>query len=152
MFIYIYSRTCVDLFMIHSHCCWFITQEAVSPTNAGRSVIDIHHKNNFHVIPQNKLGQDIFIRATEIRGLQNIIKMPPGAMKPLRVPVSKNMLDAHLKGNLFKKLRTMVTIIIAGAEVCFSPLYFDYNFILTSLYRWCQKPVIFLPTLFFNLY
>lgn len=119
--------------MIRSHCFWFISQEAVSPVYAGRPIIDIHHKNNFHVIPQNKLGQDIFIRATEIRGLQNIIKMPPGAMKPLRVPVSKNMLDAHLKGNLFKKLRTMVTIIIAGAEVCFPPLYFDYNFSLTSL-------------------
>ncbi|XP_059641926.1 uncharacterized protein LOC132283907 [Cornus florida] len=89
--------------------------EAVSPTSGGKPIIDIHHKRNYYIVPWNKLGQDIFVRATEVRGLTNIIKMPSGYMKPLKVPVLKNMLDSHLKGNLCKKFRTMVTIIIAEA-------------------------------------
>ncbi|KAK2995313.1 hypothetical protein RJ640_023827 [Escallonia rubra] len=90
--------------------------EAVSPSHGGRPIIDIHHRRNYFVSPQNKLGQDIFIRATEIRGLPNIIKMPSGEMKPLKVPVSKNMLNAHFKGDLCRKVRMMATIIIAEAE------------------------------------
>ncbi|KAA8522113.1 hypothetical protein F0562_012573 [Nyssa sinensis] len=91
-------------------------REAASPSSGGRSIIDVHHKRNYYIIPQNKLGQDIFIRATEVRGLSNIIRMPSGYMKPLKVPVSKNMLDSHLKGNICKKFRRMVTIIIVEAE------------------------------------
>lgn len=37
--------------------------------------------------------------------------------KPLKVPVLKNMLDSHLKGNLCDDARQMVTIAIAEAEV-----------------------------------
>ncbi|XP_028077973.1 LOW QUALITY PROTEIN: uncharacterized protein LOC114279888 [Camellia sinensis] len=87
-----------------------------SPTYGGGPFIDVRHRRDYYIIPQNKLGQDIFIRATEVRGLQNIIKMPSGDMKPIKVPVLKNMLESHLKGHLCKKLRTMVTIIIAEAE------------------------------------
>jgi vacuolar protein sorting-associated protein 13A/C len=43
--------------------------------------------------------------------------MSSGDMKPVKVPVSKNMLDAHLKGKLCRKVRTMVTIIILDAQV-----------------------------------
>lgn len=93
------------------------SREAVSPTYGERSSVDIHNKRDYFIIPQNQLGQDIFIRATEVRGLSNIIKMPSGDMKPLRVPVLKNMLDSHLKGDLCKKLDKMVTIIIAEAEL-----------------------------------
>lgn len=89
---------------------------AVSPTDDGISVIDVHHKRNYYIIPQNKLGQDIFIRAAELRGLSNIIRMPSGDMKPVKVPVSKNMLDSHLKGKVCRKPRTMVTIIITEAQ------------------------------------
>ena len=89
----------------------------VSPSYEG-PIIDVHHKKNYFVIPQNKLGQDIFVRATEIRGLPHVIKMPSGEKKSLKVPVSKNMLDSHLQGNLYKKLRSMVTIIISQAQVC----------------------------------
>lgn len=64
------------------------------------------------------LGRDIFIRATEIRGISNIIRMPSGDIKPVKVPVSKNMLDSHLKGNLCRTFRTMVTVIILDAQVC----------------------------------
>ncbi|KAL8101699.1 hypothetical protein AgCh_033550 [Apium graveolens] len=90
-------------------------RDAVSSTLGKTPIIDIHHKRNFCVVPQNKLGQDIFVRATEIRGLPNIIKMPSGEMKPLKVPVLKNMLEAHLKGIHCMKLRTMVTIMISEA-------------------------------------
>ncbi|KAL8099807.1 hypothetical protein AgCh_032170 [Apium graveolens] len=62
-------------------------REAVSSTLGETPIVDIHHKRNFCVKPQNKLVQDIFVRATEIRGLPNIIKMPSGEMKPLEVPV-----------------------------------------------------------------
>ncbi|XP_050141691.1 uncharacterized protein LOC126617690 [Malus sylvestris] len=91
-------------------------REASSPTDDGRSAIDVHHKRNFYIIPQNKLGQDIFIRATELRGLANIIKMTPGDMRPVKVPVSKNMLDSHLQGKHFRKVRTMVTLIIVDGQ------------------------------------
>ncbi|BFG31191.1 hypothetical protein CerSpe_174650 [Prunus speciosa] len=92
-------------------------REASSPTDGGVSVIDVHHRRNYYIIPQNKLGQDIYIRATELRGLANIIKMPSGDMRPLKVPVSKNMLDSHLKGKLFRKVRRMVTLIIVDGQI-----------------------------------
>lgn len=45
--------------------------------------------------------------------------MPSGDSKPIKVPVAKNMLDSHLNGSLFEKGKSMLTIIIAEAEVCF---------------------------------
>ncbi|XP_047340944.1 uncharacterized protein LOC124944671 [Impatiens glandulifera] len=92
-------------------------RETSSPTYPGRSFLDVHHKHDYYLIPQNNLGQDIFIRATEIRGISNVVKMPSGDMKPIKVPVWKNMLDSHLKGNLCKKSRTVVAIIISEAEI-----------------------------------
>lgn len=86
-------------------------------TSGGKSIGDVHAKRDYFIIPQNKLGQDIYIRATEIRGLQNVIRMPSGDMKPLKVPVSKNMLDSHLEGKHFKKDRRMVTVIISDGQV-----------------------------------
>ncbi|GAB4857735.1 hypothetical protein Ancab_015642 [Ancistrocladus abbreviatus] len=102
-----------DLSQVHESC---IERETVSPTYAGSSMIDIHHKRNYHIVPQNKLGQDIFIRAAEISGLPRVIRMPSGDMKPLKVPVSKNMFDSHLRGIFGGKIRTMVTFIIAEAQ------------------------------------
>ncbi|EEF45057.1 vacuolar protein sorting-associated protein, putative [Ricinus communis] len=81
-----------------------------------RSVIDVHQKRNYFIVPQNKLGQDIFIRATEMLGRSNIIRMPSGDILPLKVPVSKNMLESHLKGKLCAKVRKMVTVIIVDAQ------------------------------------
>ncbi|CAK8539544.1 unnamed protein product [Lathyrus sativus] len=91
-------------------------RDAFSPTCGGNPTIDAIHKRNYYIIPQNKLGQDIFIRATEASGLQNIIMMPSGDMKAVKVPVSKDMLESHLRGELCRKIRTMVTIIIAEAQ------------------------------------
>ncbi|XP_071692230.1 uncharacterized protein [Rutidosis leptorrhynchoides] len=90
--------------------------EAISPSG-GAPIIDVHHRKNYFVIPQNKLGQDIYVRATEIRGLPHVIEMLSGEKKPLKVRVSKNMLESHLKGDLFKKHRSMVTVIISEAQV-----------------------------------
>ncbi|XP_047340404.1 uncharacterized protein LOC124943990 [Impatiens glandulifera] len=86
-------------------------------SSAGRSSLDVHNKRNYYLIPQNNLGQDIFIRATEIRGISSVIKMPSGDMKPVKVSVWKNMLDSHLKGNLCNKFRTVVAIIVSEAEI-----------------------------------
>ncbi|KAK6935059.1 Pleckstrin homology domain [Dillenia turbinata] len=91
-------------------------QEPISPIHDVKSVVDVLHKRNYYVIPQNKLGQEIFIQVSQIRGLPNVIKMPSGDIKPLKFPVLKNMLDAHLKGELCGKTRAMVTIIIAEAK------------------------------------
>ncbi|KAE8731960.1 Pleckstrin (PH) domain-containing protein isoform 2 [Hibiscus syriacus] len=91
------------------------TQEVLCPTSPARSIVDVHHKRSYYIIPQNKLGHDIFIRTTENKGFEDIIRMSSGDMKPIKVPVSKNMLDSHLKGKLCGKIRTMVTVIIADA-------------------------------------
>lgn len=94
-----------------------LNQEVIRQTSSERSIIDVHHMKNYYIIPQNKLGQDIYIRAAEMNRLSNIIKMPSGDNKPVKVPVAKNMLDSHLKGKLGRVSRCMVTIIIADAEV-----------------------------------
>ncbi|XP_077244890.1 pleckstrin homology (PH) domain-containing protein [Tasmannia lanceolata] len=91
-------------------------KETTSPTYDGKSIIDVHHRKNYYIIPLNRLGCEIFIRATEIRGLSNIIRMPSGDIKPVKVPVSKNMLDAHLEGKL-RIFRTNVTVVISDAEL-----------------------------------
>ncbi|KNA21084.1 hypothetical protein SOVF_046540 [Spinacia oleracea] len=94
----------------------YIKREIISPTYKDTSTDSVHHKRNYFIIPQNKLGQDIFIRATEINELSSVIKMPSGDMKPLKVPVLKNMLDSHFRGNIGQKTRTMVTLMIAEAQ------------------------------------
>lgn len=43
--------------------------------------------------------------------------MPSGDMKPLKVTVPKNMLNSHTKGKLGDHSRSMVTVLIADAEV-----------------------------------
>ncbi|XP_037495569.1 uncharacterized protein LOC105636609 isoform X2 [Jatropha curcas] len=96
---------------------YYKKREAFPPTYVGRPIIDIHQRRNYYITPQNKLGQDIFIRATEIGGLSDIIKMPSGDVQPLKVPVSKNMLESHLNGELCAKVRTMVTVVIVDAQL-----------------------------------
>ncbi|KAL6543919.1 hypothetical protein OROGR_010416 [Orobanche gracilis] len=91
--------------------------EANSPTRDGGSLIAVHQKRSYHIVPQNKLGKDIFIRASAVEGLPYVIKMPAGDRKVLKLPALNNMLDSHLKGNLCKKLRLMVTVIVAEAEL-----------------------------------
>lgn len=47
----------------------------------------------------------------------SIIKMPSRDNKPVKVPAPKNMLNSHLKGKTSTISRSLVTIIIADAEV-----------------------------------
>ncbi|GER35434.1 pleckstrin homology (PH) domain-containing protein [Striga asiatica] len=94
------------------------THEEASPpdTNSG-SLTAVHQKRSYYIVPQNKLGKDIFIRASAVKGLLDIIKMPAGDRKALKLPAPKNMLDSHLKGCLLQKRRMMVTVIVAEAEL-----------------------------------
>ncbi|XP_039123130.1 uncharacterized protein LOC120259563 isoform X5 [Dioscorea cayenensis subsp. rotundata] len=92
-------------------------KDAVSPSYMRRSVVDVHHRKNYYIIPVNMLGQDIFIRATEIKRISDIIKLPSGDNKLVKVPVSKNMLDSHMKGRLGIISRLMVTMIIGDGEL-----------------------------------
>lgn len=82
-----------------------------------RSMIAVHQRRHHYIVPQNKLGKDIFIRTSGVRGLPNIIEMPSGDSKALKLPVPKNMLYSHLKGDLLKKPPRMLTIIVAEAQV-----------------------------------
>ncbi|CAA6669756.1 unnamed protein product [Spirodela intermedia] len=88
----------------------------ISPTYEGRSVIDFRRRRNYFIIPQNKLGQDIYIRVTERKRFSDIIKMPSGDNKLVTVPVSKNLMDSHLQGKHSQISRCLVTIIVADAE------------------------------------
>ncbi|XP_074317635.1 uncharacterized protein LOC141653693 isoform X2 [Silene latifolia] len=94
----------------------YVRREIVSPASNVGIVDNVLHKRDYYIIPQNKLGQDIFIRTTELRGLSNIFRMSSGDVKPLKVPVSQNMLDSHLKGVAGQTCHRMVTFIIAEAQ------------------------------------
>ncbi|XP_021768084.1 uncharacterized protein LOC110732449 isoform X1 [Chenopodium quinoa] len=93
-----------------------VTREIVSLTHKDTSIDSVHHKRNYFIIPQNKLGQDIFIRVTDINELSSVFMMPSVDLKPLKVPVLKNMLDSHFRGNIGQNIRTMVTLMIAEAQ------------------------------------
>lgn len=77
----------------------------------------MHHRKSYYIIPQNKLGQDIYIRATEKQGLSDVVWMPSGDMKPVKVPVSKDMLDSHLNGTRCRKPMMLVAVVIDEAQV-----------------------------------
>ncbi|XP_068635813.1 uncharacterized protein [Aristolochia californica] len=92
-------------------------REVDAPAFEEKSVIDAHHRKNYYIIPQNRLGQDIYMRATELRGLTNIVRMPSGDAKPIKVPVSNNMLDAHIKGKERRFTGGTITVIISDGEL-----------------------------------
>ncbi|GAB2273667.1 hypothetical protein Dimus_008449 [Dionaea muscipula] len=94
----------------------YVGREIASPVYSGSSMTDIHNKRDYYIIPQNKLGQDIFIQDAEIQGLPRILRMSSGDMKPLKVPVSKNILDSHVRGNADLWYRRVVAVIIAEAQ------------------------------------
>lgn len=97
----------------------YVLQGAFPLVDNGKSVIEVHQKKTYFIIPQNKLGQDIYIRPTEIKGFKDIVKMPSGDMRPVKVPVLTNMLDSHLRGELCSNPRIMVTVIVVDAQVPF---------------------------------
>ncbi|KAK4262505.1 hypothetical protein QN277_028058 [Acacia crassicarpa] len=91
-------------------------RDSFSPTHGRNSILNSLQERNFYLVPQNKLGQDIYVRATEGRDLQNVIQMPSGDMKAVKVSVSKNMLDSHMKSRPRRKVERLVTVIIADAQ------------------------------------
>ncbi|KAL5230936.1 hypothetical protein ABZP36_029712 [Zizania latifolia] len=81
-----------------------------------RSILDVHERRSYYVIPQNKLGQDIYIRTTEYRS-SDVTLLPSGDDRSIKVPASRDLLDSHLKGRTVRVYRSMVTAILADAEI-----------------------------------
>uniref|UniRef100_A0A0E0BDW2 PH domain-containing protein n=1 Tax=Oryza glumipatula TaxID=40148 RepID=A0A0E0BDW2_9ORYZ len=81
-----------------------------------RSILDVHERRSYYVIPQNKLGQDIYIRTTEYRS-SDVTLLSSGDDRSIKVPASRDLLNSHLKGRSVRLYRLMVTAIIANAEI-----------------------------------
>uniref|UniRef100_A0A0D9XMK5 PH domain-containing protein n=1 Tax=Leersia perrieri TaxID=77586 RepID=A0A0D9XMK5_9ORYZ len=81
-----------------------------------RSILDVHERRSYYVIPQNKLGQDIYIRTTEYRS-PDVTLLSSGDDRSIKVPASTDLLDSHLKGRSVRLYRSMVTVIVANAEI-----------------------------------
>ena len=92
----------------------FYYQETFSSTE--RPVLDVHRRRSYYIVPQNKLGQDIYIRTTE-NSSSLVTLLPSGDDRSIKVPASKDLLDSHLNGKSAKSSRLMITAILADAEV-----------------------------------
>lgn len=95
----------------------FCYQETFS--SAEQPVLDVHRRRSYYVVPQNKLGQDIYIRTAE-NSSSLVTLLPSGDDRSIKVPASKNLLDSHLNGKSVRSYRLMVTAILADAEVALS--------------------------------
>ncbi|ERN15489.1 uncharacterized protein LOC18443778 [Amborella trichopoda] len=91
-------------------------KRSISAVIDGRSVIDIHQKKNYYIVPQNKLGQDIFLRINE-KGRSYIIRLLSGGTVTVKVPAAKDILDSTLRDNINGRARKMVTVVIADGEL-----------------------------------
>jgi vacuolar protein sorting-associated protein 13A/C len=92
----------------------FYYQETFSSTE--RPVLDVHQRRSYYVVPQNKLGQDIYVRTTENRG-SLVTLLPSGDDRSIKVPALRDLSDSHLNGRSVKPYRLMITAILADAEV-----------------------------------
>ncbi|WVZ57683.1 hypothetical protein U9M48_008037 [Paspalum notatum var. saurae] len=81
-----------------------------------RPVLDVHQRRSYYVVPQNKLGQDIYIRTTE-NSSSLVTLLPSGDDRSIKVPALKDLLDSHLNGRSIKPYRLMITAILADAEI-----------------------------------
>jgi vacuolar protein sorting-associated protein 13A/C len=91
----------------------FDNQETSSPSE--RPVLDVHQRS-YYIVPQNKLGQDVYIRTAE-RSSSLVTLLPSGDDRSIKVPASRNLLNSHLNGKSVKLYRLMITVILAHAEV-----------------------------------
>jgi hypothetical protein len=105
----------------------FYYQETFSSTE--RPVLDVHRRSCYYVVPQNKLGQDIYIRTAE-NSSSLVTLLPSGDDRSIKVPASKDLLDSHLNGKSAKSYRLMITAILADAEVA---LFFALSYVLFDL-------------------
>ena len=92
----------------------FYYQETFCSTE--RPVLDVHQRRSYYVVPQNKLGQDIYIRTAENRS-SLVTLLPSGDDRSIKVPALRDLLDSHLNGRSVKSYRLMITAILADAEV-----------------------------------
>jgi vacuolar protein sorting-associated protein 13A/C len=81
-----------------------------------RPVLDVHRRSCYYIVPQNKLGQDIYIRTAE-NSSSLVTLLPSGDDRSIKVPASKDLLDSHLNGKSAKSYRLMITAILADAEI-----------------------------------
>lgn len=83
-------------------------------TTTRKSVLD---KETCYIIPQNKLGQDIFLRTFGFDGQPEVNILPPGDVITVKVPASNSISDTHLMGNMRRSLSKRVAIVISDAEL-----------------------------------
>lgn len=129
----------VDAYAIFSvSVLWFCYQETFS--SAERPVLDVHQRRSYYVVPQNKLGQDIYIRTTENRS-SLVTLLPSGDDRSIKVPALKDLLDSHLNGVSVKSYRLMITAILADAEVTLSFCTQSYTLLSVCAFsetKWAQ--------------
>ncbi|KAL6906369.1 hypothetical protein ACP4OV_003970 [Aristida adscensionis] len=89
-------------------------KETFSPSE--QPVLDVHQRRSYYVVPQNKLGQDIYVRTTEYSS-SLVTLLPPGDDRSIKVPASRDLLNSHLNGRSVKCNRLMITTILADAEI-----------------------------------
>ncbi|KAK3153327.1 hypothetical protein QOZ80_2BG0170820 [Eleusine coracana subsp. coracana] len=89
-------------------------KETFSPSE--RPVLDVHQRRSYYIVPQNKLGQDIYIRTAE-RSSSLVTLLPSGDDRSIKVPASRDLLDSHINGKSVKLHRLMITAILADAEI-----------------------------------
>ncbi|XP_057872719.2 uncharacterized protein LOC131078906 isoform X2 [Cryptomeria japonica] len=82
-----------------------------------RSLLEINQKKTYYMIPQNKLGQDIFLRTVEFDGQPEIMILPSGDIVTIKVPASKSILDSHSKENLKRTPSKLIAVVIGDAEL-----------------------------------
>lgn len=83
-------------------------------TTIKKSVLD---KETCYIIPQNKLGQDIFLRTVGFDGQPEVNSLPPGDVITVMVPASNSICDTHLMGNIRRSLSKRVAIVISDAKL-----------------------------------
>lgn len=76
--------------------------------------------------------------------------MPSGDMKPVKVPVSKNMLDSHIREELSRKGGRMVTVAIKDAQVWVLALFGQTSFFLPSQPCWLVSVLIMILSLYYS--
>ncbi|KAF3782527.1 Vacuolar sorting-associated protein 13C [Nymphaea thermarum] len=82
----------------------------------GGYILDIHHKRAYYIIPENKLGRDIFLRAFESGGISKIFSLQSADAMPIKVPVSKSMWGSHIKSINSVTSRKMIAVMITEGE------------------------------------
>lgn len=79
-----------------------------------KSVLD---KETCYIVPQNKLGRDMFLRTVGFDGQPEVKILPPGDLITIKVPASNSICDTHLMGNMRRSQPKRVAVVISDAEL-----------------------------------